>query len=316
MPASTDVVEEEEAAKDQEPSAPQARPRHPISVPLKGDGGSVPRRTRDQEKEQGRDTDTLASDRLSVMSFAFNNTDQIKPVPRQSRPAIPPPNNTAARAVSAASQRRTSGGHLVGNAADAKFAHRLRTDGNAGDATLRPASRIRRSLPPAMGVPGARAASGAGAAGHTSLGPSSTYRAVNVDVNASTAVHGRMSPAVSMRSTTKQLTGLPKSPRKGRPASITAPTTTTTAGVRGVRGVAGNPPPPVTGTRKVVPKTSAGPSNPPLSGVVANAQKKTLRPSPSSDSAVAGMWSSYYEGGVAGTPRKPPPVGRQLGGRI
>jgi len=42
---------------------------------------------------------------------------------------------------------------------------------------------------------------------------------------------------------------------------------------------------------------------------------KGVKPSPSTDSGVAGMWTAYRDGGATGTPRKVP-VGRQLGGRI
>ena len=40
-----------------------------------------------------------------------------------------------------------------------------------------------------------------------------------------------------------------------------------------------------------------------------------VKPSPSIDPGVAGMWTAYRDGGATGTPRKVP-AGRQLGGRI
>ena len=112
------------------------------------------------------------------MSFAFKGGEQVRPVefrPKSAqvtkssgtapRPAtgsatrpVPSSNNATTNTNSGgtAVQRRSSGGYVAGKAADAKFAHRLRSpdqvnssqDGDS--ATIRPGSRTRRSLPPAM----------------------------------------------------------------------------------------------------------------------------------------------------------------------
>lgn len=146
------------------PLSLQETPRRRVA--LKISDGPSPSRT----PRAGRDSDnaTLVSDRLSVMSFAYQTGDHIRPVrpaqPLKVRPksAVQPDETTTlrpSRAISAtpsavaAQPKRLSAGHLTGKAADAKFANRLRvaSSANADDSTVRPASRgVRSSLPPAM----------------------------------------------------------------------------------------------------------------------------------------------------------------------
>ncbi len=118
-------------------------PQKPIKVPLKGDGGRSPPRSNPRHHDFS-DTESTSSDHLSVMSFAFKGSEQVKPVLRSKagRSSLPPNHGQAL-------QRRPSGGYIAGTAANAKFANRLRsTDDN--DPTVRPSSRTRKSLPPAM----------------------------------------------------------------------------------------------------------------------------------------------------------------------
>lgn len=78
------------------------------------------------------------------MSFAFKGSNQIKPAPRD-RPvkgSLPLKDVTGP-------PKRGSGGYIAGSGASAKFAHRLRSK-EEDDATMRPTSRTRQSLPPAM----------------------------------------------------------------------------------------------------------------------------------------------------------------------
>lgn len=78
------------------------------------------------------------------MSFAFKGSDQVKPAPGKHPVKSSAPPTTEAHPV-----KRSSGGYVNGTAANAKFAHRLRsTDEN--DNTVRPSSRARKSLPPAL----------------------------------------------------------------------------------------------------------------------------------------------------------------------
>jgi hypothetical protein len=144
--------------------SPQVTPRKPMTVPLKtGDGGPSPARSTPRARKTVstnsamalRDTDaeTVVSDRLSVMSFAYSGSDQIKPKPRPQPLSSASNNNKMPTSPKGGAQRRASNGHVVGSAANTKFAHRLRSpveDTAEGDITVRPNSRIRRSLPPAM----------------------------------------------------------------------------------------------------------------------------------------------------------------------
>ncbi len=160
-----------------EPATPRRASRNPATpvssqetprrrMALKTSDGPSPSRT----PRAGRDSDnaTLVSDRLSVMSFAYQSGDQVRPiVPAQPlrlrpKPAAEPANKAVlrpARATSTAPSgvsvrpKRLSAGHLTGKAADAKFANRLRVADPAAedDSTVRPTSRaVRSTLPPAM----------------------------------------------------------------------------------------------------------------------------------------------------------------------
>lgn len=146
------------------PMSSQETPRRRVALKT-SDGPSTSRTPR-----AGRDSDnaTLVSDRLSVMSFAYQSGDQVRPImpvqPLRLRPksAAEPANKTflrPSRATSTAPSgvparpKRLSAGHLTGKAADAKFANRLRVADMAAedDSTVRPANRaVRSSLPPAM----------------------------------------------------------------------------------------------------------------------------------------------------------------------
>ena len=236
------------------------------------------------------------------MSFAFKGAEQVKPAPKRTRPvdqmpvagaaAAGPPARTFAKSSGPAvyPQRRSTGPHMSGNAANAKFAHRLRPHDaeheNNGETTVRPISRTRQSLPPSMAH--------ATKPGRASPVLSPTDRnAARPPWNSSTA---------------------PASKLKSNPPSI-APSTRES--VRGVRGIDTS----VTGTgRRVVPKavtavkTADGVESRPQSGAATGTGTKGVRPSTSTDPGVAGMWNTYREGGATGTPRKVPP--RHLGGRI
>lgn len=143
---------------------PHARPpsQAPSRVPLKSEDGPSSARTVRSSSSRPSDGDTILSDRLSVMSFAFNGEDQVRPT--RLRPKSTSANPTIASGARAASSSsrpsRVNGAHLHSKAADAKFAHRLRAteapptmstpSSSSGGSTLRPTSAARRSLPPAM----------------------------------------------------------------------------------------------------------------------------------------------------------------------
>jgi len=235
------------------------------------------------------------------MSFAFKGSDQIKPVQKRTRPAgqqpatdtIGAPVRTFAKSSAPAvyPQRRSTGGHMTGDAANAKFAHRLRPHDaeheNHGDVTVRPTSRTRQSLPPAMAH--------ATKPGRASPVLSPTDRnAARPPWNSSTA---------------------PASKVKSNPPTIAS---STRESVRGVRGIDTS----VTGSgRRVVPKAVAAVKAAESVEVQsqtgargARAGARGVKPSASTDSSVAGMWNTYREAGATGTPKKMPP--RQMGGRI
>lgn len=114
------------------PRAQRAVPSH--SVPLKTVDGSpnklTPNRRRPVSPSNGLSAADDESEAMSVMSYAFHGDARPKrstAVPR-SPPRLAKP--------TASSERRSS----------AKFAHRLRDDAP----TVRPGSKARRSLPPAM----------------------------------------------------------------------------------------------------------------------------------------------------------------------
>lgn len=115
------------------------------------------------------------------MSFAFKGGDQVRPVrmrPKGITTSTPPsPLTTASggggvtKATLSSQQKRSSAGHMSGRAADAKFAHRLRsTEMSDSDATVRPRSIARRSLPPAMLLQSRAGAGGSGGGGTAGIG--------------------------------------------------------------------------------------------------------------------------------------------------
>lgn len=148
----------------------------PTKVPLKTVDGPSPLSTKSLRRRE-TDTDTLVSDRQSVMSFAFKGADQIRPVQKR----VKAPNGSSSAPAGRGLQPRAGsapgpGQRMTHTAANAKFAHRLRSpetvhedhahghghghmNGNANgqeedpQATIRPqSSKIRRSLPPAMAL--------------------------------------------------------------------------------------------------------------------------------------------------------------------
>jgi hypothetical protein len=139
----------------------------PTKVPLKTVDGPSPLSTKTLRRRDA-DTDTLVSDRQSVMSFAFKGADQIRPVQKRVRA----PNGSAPMGRGSFQPRAFSGPgigqRMNPTAANAKFANRLRSPetvhedhthahvhGQEEDphATIRPqSSKTRRSLPPAMAL--------------------------------------------------------------------------------------------------------------------------------------------------------------------
>ncbi|OCF40058.1 hypothetical protein I317_06133 [Kwoniella heveanensis CBS 569] len=157
----------------------------PTKVPLKTTDGSAnpspSKSLRTRLAERDDDTDTVVSETMSVMSFAFKGGDQLSPN-LKARPKKPNAQTgtkqngrtvggSATGNVRSTSQpglhRRISGGHVAGQAANAKFAHRLRSpdldhsgpvhnkthyDGRSSAAGAAP--KARRSLPPTMTMSG------------------------------------------------------------------------------------------------------------------------------------------------------------------
>jgi len=121
------------------------------------------------------------SDHLSVASFAFKGSDQIKPKPR-ARPAksSAPPNP---------GNDRSSGGYVASDAANAKFANRLRSTDD-GDNTMRPTSRTRKSLLPAMALTAANGKADVAQHGRTTPVTKRPWNASTVPIKA------RASPSV------------------------------------------------------------------------------------------------------------------------
>lgn len=141
----------------------------PTKVPLKQvDGPSPYSQKAMRRREADVDTETLVSDRLSVMSFAFKGAEQIRPVTQ--RRVV----NTNKTNGNGTSPQDGSASHaqpqLQQRMAHAKFANRLRSpieedhrhneqhhnpsakDADK-DATIRPrSSKARQSLPPAMAL--------------------------------------------------------------------------------------------------------------------------------------------------------------------
>lgn len=139
----------------------------PTKVPVKTMDGPSPMSTKSIRRRE-TDTDTLVSDRQSVMSFAFKGADQ-RPVQRR----VKVPTSSAATIAKGSAPVRSGTGpgqRMTVGAANAKFAHRLRSPETVQDehvqlhghglgqeedlqATIRPhTSKARRSLPPAMAL--------------------------------------------------------------------------------------------------------------------------------------------------------------------
>lgn len=291
----------------------------PTKVPLK-DHETTPTRHR----KMPSDTDTILSDHLSVMSFAFKGSDQVRPI----RTKVPPTSSTSLKSARLSStttptlQRKSSssgtsgpgtGGHAQYSAASAKFAHRLRAseDGpsqaNANGTSIRAPSRTRSSLPPAMRSP-----------------PPSSSSALS-PTNRNTKINGRMTPS---QTTSNNIAGKP--PWNGGSGAVGV-------GI-GKSNAASSKAPSIAGSVRT-PKTSL----PPVSSSIKSVQPKSVSTrtglgSSSSTSAsgrlkIAGVdspsveglevWKSYQ--GLGETPsksgtttpkRKVGLSGRQLGGRI
>ncbi|TXT07506.1 hypothetical protein VHUM_03226 [Vanrija humicola] len=156
------------------PTTPKASPhRTPMAtpskiIPLKGEDETptklTPRRRAGGQSLPLTSFDDDRSESMSVMSFAFRSEARPNPVgPRKVKvgAASTSPRSSLNRATAASLQRQLGNGSgastsLGSAAANAKFANRLRSsDDIIGGATIRPASRSRRSLPPAMANVGA-----------------------------------------------------------------------------------------------------------------------------------------------------------------
>ncbi|WWD16395.1 hypothetical protein CI109_100821 [Kwoniella shandongensis] len=259
------------------PSIPGTPHATPTKVALKTADGSGPMRPSPAKSvARDDDTDTVVSDGMSEMSFAFHGSDEIRPIARKSVPRGSTGSSvTKSRSTSVAGtgrpgataglQRRSSGGHVSGSAADAKFAHRLRSteDGHPSGDGARTVNRARRSLPPAMVM--------------ASKSPS-------MNANATGSVRGAMN----------------------RPAwNSGLSTTTTTTSKR-----ASTPVSSIRGARSpVIASVPAPVSTPPASSVGSrrtSTQSQLVKKSTSTDSGVAGLWKAYGEGeGLGlGTPVK------------
>jgi hypothetical protein len=134
----------------------------PKRIPLKTVDGPSPMSTASLRRRE-TDTDTLVSDRQSVMSFAFKGSDQIRPVQKRVRAptgSLPPGRLTgtqSTRPTAALPNPRMNQAN-----ASAKFAHRLRSPETVphedeleeyAQTTIRlQSSKARRSLPPAMAL--------------------------------------------------------------------------------------------------------------------------------------------------------------------
>ncbi|WRT65794.1 uncharacterized protein IL334_002743 [Kwoniella shivajii] len=146
----------------------------PTKVPTKTTDGSSPAKSFRSRKVDD-DSISMVSDGISEMSFAFKSGDQVKPNVRakpkrsSSSSKVNPTNRISSMHASTAApgknrissqshpalQRRFSNGHVASQAANAKFAHRLRSpdlsnqsDNENGITPTGPKNR--RSLPPTM----------------------------------------------------------------------------------------------------------------------------------------------------------------------
>lgn len=180
IPVSPDTTPRKPSAAHPRPTSPvSANDRHapsdhttPTKVPLKGMDGPSPHSQKALRRRE-TDTDTLVSDRQSVMSFAFKGADQIRPTQRRVKASNNPSGTTTTNPSGLTNRAGYRGSapmpKMTPSAANAKFANRLRSpdilpvhedhdhehlleDGDK-DATIRPhTSKARRSLPPAMAL--------------------------------------------------------------------------------------------------------------------------------------------------------------------
>lgn len=126
----------------------------PRKVPMKTVDGSPSKLTPRRRAGSPARTDDAQSDVMSVMSFAFRG--EARPLGPGARYQSLGGRSAVGRATKTMSmaERRSSAsmGSMPSAAANAKFAHRLRSSDElaAVAPTVRPASRVRRSLPPAM----------------------------------------------------------------------------------------------------------------------------------------------------------------------
>ncbi|GMK59921.1 hypothetical protein CspeluHIS016_0901380 [Cutaneotrichosporon spelunceum] len=129
----------------------------PRKVPMKTVDGSPSKLTPRRRASSPARTDDAQSEVMSVMSFAFRG--EARPLPRGSTArarggtTLGGPSQRALM-PSMIDERKASGGMSSSAAANAKFAHRLRSSEELAQSapTVRPASRMRRSLPPAMAL--------------------------------------------------------------------------------------------------------------------------------------------------------------------
>lgn len=131
----------------------EATPRTPEKIiPLKtGDETPTKLTPRRRPNSSAGTYDDGMSDKVSVMSFAFRGEARPNPMASMGRMrtlALPPATRVTKPAATLGSHERRGSAGLPG-AAQAKFGHRLRA---SDDVTVRPASRVRRSLPPAMAL--------------------------------------------------------------------------------------------------------------------------------------------------------------------
>lgn len=275
----------------------------PKRVPMKTTDGPSPARSSKSLARRDTDTETVVSDRLSVMSFAFKGGEQVRPVRvrpksaqaiKSSGTAPRPATGSATRPVAStdstsntnsngtAVQRRSSGGYVAGKAADAKFAHRLRSpdqvhsgaqDGDS--ATIRPGSRTRRSLPPAMAARPVPPALGNGER--------------NMNVVARLNPIGDKAPIKPPWNSGGGLSGTAPSAR-AHPAA--APSNVSSRRIR----------PAGAGAGASVVAPAVGPGG------------RMITPSASDDSGVAGLWMSYAD--EANVAPRTPRAQRQYGGKI
>ncbi|BEI86084.1 hypothetical protein CcaverHIS002_0603710 [Cutaneotrichosporon cavernicola] len=126
----------------------------PRKVPMKTVDGSPSKLTPRRRASSPARTDDAQSEVMSVMSFAFRG--EARPLARGSigRARGGATMGGPSQRTTKLAERRASGNMSSSAAANAKFAHRLRSSEELSQSapTIRPASRVRRSLPPAMAL--------------------------------------------------------------------------------------------------------------------------------------------------------------------